>query len=63
MIFQGKAKEKVDLMLQLLGYPEWVQSEEGIDEFYNGVIKNIYYQISNIQILIFKVHLNSALQF
>lgn len=36
---QGKAKEKVDLMLQLLGYPEWVASEQGIDEFYNGVRK------------------------
>ena len=35
--FQGKAKEKADLMLQLLGYPEWVQDEAGIDEFYSGV--------------------------
>ena len=24
-------------MLQLLGYPEWVASEQGIDEFYAGV--------------------------
>ena len=34
---QEKAREKVDLMLQLLGYPEWVASEQGIDEFYAGV--------------------------
>lgn len=24
-------------MLQLLGYPEWVQDEAGIDEYYSGV--------------------------
>jgi hypothetical protein len=24
-------------MLQLLGYPEWVKDEAGIDEYYSGV--------------------------
>ena len=48
--FQVKAKEKADLMLQLLGYPEWVASEEGITEYYNGV--SPFIQVSKLSNLL-----------
>jgi len=35
--YQVKAQEKADLMLQLLGYPDYVVDGALLDEFYSGV--------------------------
>ena len=34
---QVLAKEKVDLMVQLVGYPDWIVTNEGIDDYYTNV--------------------------
>lgn len=31
------AREKVDNMLQLVGYPDWILNNTALENFYNGV--------------------------
>lgn len=37
LYLQVVAKEKVDLMVQLVGYPDWLLDNAELDKYYEGV--------------------------
>lgn len=36
-VFQVKAQEKADFMLELIGYPDWLPEKADLDKYYAGV--------------------------